>query len=55
MEETALHLAAEHGHMIVCELLLDRGANVDAVDEVSSDRIVSYRIVQYSVLFIIYE
>jgi ankyrin repeat protein len=34
MEETALHLAAENGHPAVCELLINRGADIDAQDQV---------------------
>jgi ankyrin repeat protein len=34
-EQTPLHCAAEWGHQEVVALLLDRGANVDATDEVS--------------------
>lgn len=33
--KTALHLAARSGNTIVISLLLDRGADIDALDEVS--------------------
>lgn len=29
---TALHLAAQHGHVLACKVLLDGGASADAVD-----------------------
>jgi Ankyrin repeat len=35
-EESALHIAAENGHAAVCELLINRGADIDAEDEVKA-------------------
>ena len=32
---TALHVAAAHGHVKVVEVLLDRGANIEARNDVS--------------------
>ena len=37
---TALHVAAENGHIEVVRLLLDRHANIEAVDVVSQIAIV---------------
>ena len=34
---TALHLAAQYGHKLIIELLLERGANPNALTNVSID------------------